>query len=559
MSDSEPQDREATLAASLASAVQTGGLFNSDRGPAEPFDAKWWDAGATVVKAETIRDIAIGKLIEKPDPRGLRILGVKIGGRLDLKYLNVAFPLQFWACYFPEGIDLRDAAFADVTLAGCRIECADRSPLMAARTKVDVLRLTKSQITADVEIGAAHLQGAQIGNLIADGIRITNRSGPAVSADGMTVRQEFFLRDGVKISGEGKKGAVHLIGASVGHFELTGDSEIRNLSGPGVIADGIRVGQGLFVKHGAVVTGAGPLAALRLVGAHVGRVELSDSRIFNLSGPALDAGGLRAEQGIFFTDGFEAFGATGAGVVRLDRAKTDGGFVFEASRLINLTDEGALIHVDGLTYPGLPIGQSLSWWLNTLDRSTPNYAAQPYQHLAAAYSAAGHDSEARRTRIAQRKSQIRRGALTERRERVWARFTGLALGYGYQPWRALLSLFLLALIAIGISVFSESAYSHTKSSTESSASSRATSSPNNAYSHTRGSPGSGAPCSALERVGVALDVSIPLIKTNARSSCDLNTTPTGQRLTVVHWVIQVLAWGFATLFVAGFTSVVRKT
>jgi hypothetical protein len=31
------------------------------------------------------------------------------------------------------------------------------------------------------------------------------------------------------------------------------------------------------------------------------------------------------------------------------------------------------------------------------------------------------------------------------------------------------------------------------------------------------------------------------------------------RLTVVGWVLRVLAWVFAALFIAGFTSAVRKT
>jgi hypothetical protein len=63
----------------------------------------------------------------------------------------------------------------------------------------------------------------------------------------------------------------------------------------------------------------------------------------------------------------------------------------------------------------------------------------------------------------------------------------------------------------------------------------------------------------VERIGVGLDLGLPLIKTGTRTQCDLTANPIGQRLTVAGWALQVLAWVFATLFVAGFTSAVRKT
>jgi hypothetical protein len=49
-----------------------------------------------------------------------------------------------------------------------------------------------------------------------------------------------------------------------------------------------------------------------------------------------------------------------------------------------------------------------------------------------------------------------------------------------------------------------------------------------------------------------------LIKTGARERCPATTTPVGQTLTVIGWILQLLAWTFATLFIAGFTSAVRK-
>jgi hypothetical protein len=50
-----------------------------------------------------------------------------------------------------------------------------------------------------------------------------------------------------------------------------------------------------------------------------------------------------------------------------------------------------------------------------------------------------------------------------------------------------------------------------------------------------------------------------LITTGARARCEATNTTTGQILTAIGWALRLLAWAFATLFIAGFTSAVRKT
>src|SRR5437868_6205315 len=77
--------------------------------------------------------------------------------------------------------------------------------------------------------------------------------------------------------------------------------------------------------------------------------------------------------------------------------------------------------------------------------------SQPSLHLrrqlASVYRAAGHDADVRKILIAQRRAQLDRGVLTGR-ERLWARITGVTLGYDYQPWRALL--FLLGVVITSV-------------------------------------------------------------------------------------------------------------
>jgi hypothetical protein len=72
----------------------------------------------------------------------------------------------------------------------------------------------------------------------------------------------------------------------------------------------------------------------------------------------------------------------------------------------------------------------------------------------------------------------------------------------------------------------------------------------------RGASGS---CSLVEQIGVALNAATPLVKPDGSQACRLVTaTGLGQLVTVTTWVLQLLAWAFATLFVAGFTGLVRK-
>ena len=65
-------------------------------------------------------------------------------------------------------------------------------------------------------------------------------------------------------------------------------------------------------------------------------------------------------------------------------------------------------------------------------------------------------------------------------------------------------------------------------------------------------------CSAVQKAGAGLELSLPLIHSSALETCSVTDTAKGQALTSCGWMLQLLAWAFATLFVAGFTTAVRK-
>jgi hypothetical protein len=294
---------------------------------------------------------------------------------------------------------------------------------------------------------------------------------------------------------------------------------------------------------------------VRLPGAHVGGLlDCTSASMRNKSGPALVAYGLQVDQKVLLEE-FEAVGAGEDATLNLLDVRVRGVLVFAPALLENTTDSQDRLALDGLTYAGLPLRSArlprensvggrrspeiaVHEWLCLLRKGTRAYAAQPYQQFAAAYRAAGHDSKVRRILIAQRQAQIDRGLLPGRAERTWARLTKVTLGYGYRPWHALLFLIAVATTAVVLAL---------------------TLGAHGGLARINPQPPTATECSAVERVAVGLDLGLPLVKTGIRAHCDTTASTTGQVLTVAGWGLQLLAWAFATLFIAGFTGAVRKT
>src|SRR5262249_36097774 len=175
-----------------------------------------------------------------------------------------------------------------------------------------------------------------------------------------------------------------------------------------------------------------------------------------------------------------------------------------------------------------------------LREGTPWYAAQPYQQLAAGYRALGDDRQARKTLMAQRDDQLAR---THPRwsELLWGWITKVTLGYGYQPWRAL---WFLATVLAASCVLAVVLGAH------------------GALAQTSKTATIGRSCTVVQQVSVGLDLNLPVGSSVARASCDLtkdSASVTGAWLTAVGWVLRLMAWVFAALLIAGFTSAVRKT
>jgi hypothetical protein len=186
-----------------------------------------------------------------------------------------------------------------------------------------------------------------------------------------------------------------------------------------------------------VLREAKALGEVNLRSIRVGeRLLLAGAELRNPLHVALDAEGLQAQE-LLLEPGLQVAG----------------GVDFRHAAIGVLRDDPAAwpdrLYLDGLTYqslyPRLPAGQRLSW----LARDPGGHQPQPYEQLAAHYTAIGQPGQARDVLYARERIQRQgKGPVS----RAWSVLQDITVGYGYRPRRALGWLALL--LAAGSIVFS---------------------------------------------------------------------------------------------------------
>ena len=178
--------------------------------------------------------------------------------------------------------------------------------------------------------GEIRLLGAHVGGLEFDGAELNNPGGQALQADGLRVEGNMFCRvlDARPFTANGE---IRLPAAHVGGLLFDG-AELSNPGGRALQADGLRVDRGLLcrVLDGRPFTANGEI---RLLGAHVGWLDIDGAELSNPGGRALDAERLRVE-GNMFCRALDARPFTANGEIRLLGAHV-GGLEFDGAELNN--------------------------------------------------------------------------------------------------------------------------------------------------------------------------------------------------------------------------------
>ncbi|MDX8051327.1 hypothetical protein SK571_18210 [Lentzea sp. BCCO 10_0798] len=534
--------------------------------------------GNNVVRAEAIRDLLRSG---DADPRGILVVGARVTGELNLDFIRTSTALQLDRCVFEEALSLNDTELPALSLDGSTFPA-----LYAENLRTRYLTMEDTRCVGAADLRNAHvdgsllLSGATATKLLASGLHVS-RSMRAkglyarqVVLDGCDIGGEMDLREAVVISRSGialiayntKVGAdIDLTGAfvksndmgAVQLFDAKASSLRMNgavLRGPrGLCLDGAEFSQDVLLDDGFDARSS--LDAITMVDTRIGSALVLSGSVRSGHGQAVVLHRTKVGGSITITAA-EIETTSRFGALDLTDAAVSGQLVVESTKLVNRgsgyeldlagtkvsdelhLDESELINaevftvtLDRLTYPNQP--RDTDVWLKMLRDHTREYEAQPYQQLAAVYRAAGHEHKARKVLISQQEDLRRHG---DPGNRLWHWFLGVTLGYGYRPSRAVIGLLVTFLLALCL-VWTANAH--------------------NGLTPAKDRPADS--CSPVNRISLAADLAIPLVKLGGTPRCELANGPAGQWATGAGWVVQILGWSFATLSVAGFTGLVRKS
>ncbi len=269
----------------------------------DPANVDAWPPSRNV-RAELIRWLCVDRDARKQvDPRGVRIGGARITEPLDLSFTKVLFPLALASCRLEQDLDLKWTKMPLVSLQGS----------WTGAVHADGLKLEGSLFLSYGfhSDGEVRLGGATIGgDLSATGGTFRNSNGNALFADRINVTGGIYLRNGFSA-----EGTVRLLGATIaGNLDATGGTfqnlksdKNPNSTGDALSADGIKVTGDLFLRNGFSAEGA-----VRLLNATIGGVLDPGGGTFkNPNANALFADGINVKGDVSLRSRFSAEGTVG--------------------------------------------------------------------------------------------------------------------------------------------------------------------------------------------------------------------------------------------------------
>lgn len=562
------------------------------------------------IRADVVRDVLIGRHGQL-DPRGLRLRGVTVVGRLDLDGLRTTARVQLRRCRFPDGIWMRGAA----------LPLLDLGESTVAGLRADDLLVEGSVLLwrGFSATGPVSLVGARIGGkLDLTRARLDGAGGPALVADRVTVGTDVILDD-VVAEGLAGAGVMQLGGARVGGRLSARRLRAVNLgAGPALAAPNLHVTDTVDLSQGSELRGGGEQGAVRLVGARAGSVSRGRARLVNESGWALAAHYLDVS-GTLYLDRVEAVGGirlSGSrigGQVTLEAAVVDGhhhsalaGTRLQVAQAV-LLDRATLssagedatvtlrsariagdLEVRGTTLTH-PAGTALRLNTTTVEGRTVLDQADVRGELDLRDCTLGtfSDDPARVPGRVQLDGLTYRGLPGRRDVTVQQRlgWLGRMPAYAAQPYRQLAAAYQAAGHeddARQVLVAQQRRLDSTLSGWTRTRHRLFGLTLQYGYQPVRAVfalaavlavsiglflvlaggtqvDGGRAACPAVDRVGLAIDAAVPLVTTGADDRCKLATgTGSGQALAAAGWVLTLLGWASATLVVAGYSGLVRR-
>ena len=419
-----------------------------------------------------------------------------------------------------------DALVADGMKAGSVL-------LTGGFTAAGAVRLTAAEITSQLACSGAQLSG-------------TDSEGNTLVADGMKAGGDVFLTGRFTAAG-----VIRLRGADItGQLgcrgaQLTGaDSDGNTL-----VADGMKVGEDVFLDGGFTAAGTVSLNSTRVGGSVFlapAALAADEDQVALDAARAQISGKLRWAPSAPVSGQVNLEGAT-VGQLEDNWARNRPNGYWPADGRLDL---------DGFTYGRFggmrqaTVEQRLAWirsqYQARAGQGPAHFATQPYEQLAVVYRQSGQDDQARKVAIARRADLRKYGNLNPyRRFGNW--FLDWTIKYGYQTWRAGVGLAAVFVVFLMLSILGQrqhvivpigeieglhSVPSATQCTSE-------------------------YPC--FYPAGYTVDTVIPIINVHQADYWGPDGhAPWGWIWVGGAWVATGLGWALATLLVAGYTGLVRQ-
>lgn len=197
---------------------------------------------AQTIHADLLRKGCL-ELKEQMDPRGIRLKGLTVVGRLDLAGLAVPFPLHFNECEFEEELFLEGAELFGLSLTGCQQVPGFLGNGLRLRRDLDLsgCQVVGAHATdaSAVTRSAVWLREAEIGGrLLCIDTVIDGQGHFAIQAEhlhtggSVLLTRQFTAHGGVRFAGARINGAFDCTGANIDSLDGAaldlGESEIRS-------------------------------------------------------------------------------------------------------------------------------------------------------------------------------------------------------------------------------------------------------------------------------------------------------------------------------------------
>jgi hypothetical protein len=239
---------------------------------------------------------------------GISVFAARFDERLDLSFVTLSFPLSFKACWWPDGIALRNAVVPEFGLTKCLVggvENAEVPALDASRVKIVGTVSLNDGFQAEGEV---RLLQAEIGGLSCAGGEFKNALGPALNANGANISGAVHLRDGFRAKGE-----VQLLSAKIGGNLNCEGGSFKNPKGSALNAERAKIGGAALLRKNPRTSVETPSfeaeGEVRFFGAEIAvGLECTGSSFKNPEGFALNASGAKIGGAALLNRGFQAEG-----------------------------------------------------------------------------------------------------------------------------------------------------------------------------------------------------------------------------------------------------------